>query len=62
MTEIRTRCEAVVAGHRLSMEYERYSDSEDDGSFSLYSPDDQELDRQAEWDDGVLSPHNPDNE
>ena len=33
----RRRCEAVVAGHRLSMEYERCSELEDHRSLSLFS-------------------------
>ena len=60
----RRRCEAVVAGHRLSMEYERCSELEDHRIFSLYSPDDEELAmremggedlfRQAEWENEDL--------
>ena len=60
----RRRCEAVVAGHRLSMEYERCSELEDHRILSLFSRADEtralremrgeDLFTQGQWEDEHL--------
>ena len=65
MRVMRTRCEAVVAGHRLSMEYERCLEAGNDGGISLSSSDDEEFGvslYSSEWNYGPEHPSSDDEE